>query len=110
MDSNQRTGEAMFEYSGSTALVTGASKGLGAAFAEALAERGMKLVLVARSTVELNALSTRLYAKYKVHRTVLSIDLADPSSPHREVSMVWRCFCARPDGGRDRVSQSCALG
>ncbi len=71
----------MFDYSGSTALVTGASKGLGAAFAEALAERGMNLVLVARSTDELNALSTRLYAKYKVRRTILSIDLADPSSP-----------------------------
>jgi short-subunit dehydrogenase len=81
MDSKQQTGDTKFDYSGSTALVTGASKGLGAAFAEALAERGMNLVLVARSTGELNALSTRLYAKYKVHRTVLSVDLADPSSP-----------------------------
>jgi uncharacterized protein len=71
----------MFDYSGSTALVTGASKGLGAAFAEALAGRGMNLVLVARSTDELNVLSTRLYAKYKIQRTILSIDLADPSSP-----------------------------
>jgi NADP-dependent 3-hydroxy acid dehydrogenase YdfG len=56
----------MFNYRGSTALITGASKGLGAAFAEALAERGMNLVLVARSTNELNTLSARLYAKYKV--------------------------------------------
>ena len=76
-------GEAMFDYSGSTALVTGASKGLGAAFAEALAQRGMNLVLVARSTGELNALSTRLCAKYQVQRTVISIDLADPSSPRK---------------------------
>ena len=81
MESNQPAGDRKFDYSGSTALVTGASKGLGAAFAEALAERGMNLVLVARSTGELNALSTRLYAKYKVQRTVLSIDLTDPSSP-----------------------------
>jgi short-subunit dehydrogenase len=71
----------MFDYSGSTALFTGASKGLGAAFAEALALRGMDLVLVTRSTDELNVLSTRLYAKYRVRRTVLSIDLADPNSP-----------------------------
>ena len=81
MSGNQQTRVKRFEYSGSTALVTGASKGLGAAFAAALAERGMNLVLVARSTGELNALSTRLYAKYQVHPTVLSIDLADPSSP-----------------------------
>jgi short-subunit dehydrogenase len=36
---------------------------------------------VARSTDKLNVLSTRLYAKYKVRITTLSIDLADPSSP-----------------------------
>jgi short-subunit dehydrogenase len=70
----------MFDYSGSTTLVTGASKGLGAAFAEALAERGMNLVLVARSTNELNELSSRLSAKYKVLCTVLSVDLADSGS------------------------------
>ena len=65
----------MFDYNGSTALVTGASKGLGAAFAEALAQRGMNLVLVARSTNELNVLSRRLDSKYKIQSTVLSIDL-----------------------------------
>jgi uncharacterized protein len=31
----------------------------------------------------LNALSTRLYAKYKVQCTILNMDLADPSSPQR---------------------------
>jgi short-subunit dehydrogenase len=45
----------MFNCKASTALVSGASKGLGAAFAEALAARGMNLILVARSTGELNA-------------------------------------------------------
>src|SRR5882762_2521101 len=73
--------ETMFDYSGSTALVTGASKGLGEAFAEALAARGMNLVLVARSTKKLNDLSARLNAKYKIQCTVLSVDLADPNSP-----------------------------
>jgi short-subunit dehydrogenase len=47
----------MFTYKGSTALITGASKELGAAFAKELAGRGMNLVLVARS---INALQTRL--------------------------------------------------
>ena len=39
----------MFAYKGSTAMVTGASKGLDAAFTKELAGRGMNLVLVARS-------------------------------------------------------------
>ena len=39
----------MFTYKGSTALITGASKGLGVKFAEELARRGADLVLLARS-------------------------------------------------------------
>jgi hypothetical protein len=58
---NVPEGRTMSNYSGSTALVTGASMGLGAAFAEALAARGKNLVLVTRSTDELNVMSTRLY-------------------------------------------------
>ena len=50
----------------------------------------MNLVLVARSTDELSALFTRLYAKYKVQRTILSIDLTDPSSPQRIAEEIER--------------------
>jgi uncharacterized protein len=80
----------MLDYHASTALVTGASKGLGAAFAEALAERGMNLVLVARSTEKLKTLSTRLYEKYKVRCTIFSTDLADPTSPQTIAEEVAR--------------------
>ena len=70
----------MFVYRGSTALVTGASKGLGEVFADALAARGMNLVLVARSADALRALAERLTAKYEVQCVPLNADLANPNA------------------------------
>ncbi len=67
----------MFVYRGSTALVTGASKGLGEVFADALAARAMNLVLVARSVAALRGLADRLTAKYDVQCVALNADLAD---------------------------------
>ena len=68
----------MFVYRGSTALITGASKGLGKVFAETLAARGMNLVLVARSGDALHALAQDLTARYSVQCVPLSADLANP--------------------------------
>ncbi|MES2072977.1 MAG: SDR family oxidoreductase [Pseudomonadota bacterium] len=70
----------MFNYRGSTALITGASKGIGEAFAEHLAARGSKLVLVARSLDALESLAKRLSDQYGVQCTALNADLADPGS------------------------------
>ncbi len=70
----------MFVYLGSTALVTGASKGLGEVFADALAARAMNLVLVARSVAALRGLADRLTAKYDAQCIALNADLADPDA------------------------------
>jgi short-subunit dehydrogenase len=70
----------MFNYAGSTALVTGASKGIGEAFAEELAARGMNLVLVARSLDMLERQATRLSARYGIKAVALSADLAEPEA------------------------------
>ncbi len=70
----------MVVYRGSTALVTGAPKGLGEVFADALAARGMNLVLLARSVEALQALAERLTANYGVQCVALNVDLADPSA------------------------------
>lgn len=65
---------------GPWALVAGASKGLGAAFASQLAGRGLNLVLVARSAEGLAALSAQLTGQYRVSVRTLTLDLSDPGA------------------------------
>jgi uncharacterized protein len=62
-------------YQGQTALITGASGGLGATFAQELAARGMNTILVARSTDKLQALATELTAKYQQRNDFIALDL-----------------------------------
>ena len=60
-----------------TALITGASSGIGALYAERLAQRGHDLILVARSRVRLEELAQRLVEQTGRHVQVLVADLGD---------------------------------
>jgi short-subunit dehydrogenase len=64
-----------------TALITGASGGIGEELARVFAEHHHDLVLVARSEDKLRSLSDELSRAHGVHVTVLAADLSDAGAP-----------------------------
>lgn len=76
----------MFTYSGKTALITGASSGIGEEFARTLAARGMNLILVARSEEKLSALAAELSEQHKIRTDVITADLSRDGEPEKVYS------------------------
>src|SRR5665213_3493062 len=62
---------------GKKALITGASKGIGRACAEALAEEGCDVALVSRTAADLDAARTAIASKHNVGVRVFALDLSD---------------------------------
>ncbi|UPZ32085.1 SDR family oxidoreductase [Streptomyces sp. LRE541] len=87
------------------AIITGASKGLGRALAEALAERGWDLVLDARTALPLQEAAEAVLSKYGVQVRALPGDVTDGTHRARLVA------AARELGGVDLlVNNASALG
>jgi uncharacterized protein len=70
------------------ALITGASQGLGEAFARALAARKQNVILVARSRDKLESLASELKRSQSVLAEALAFDLASPSAGPRLVQQL----------------------
>ncbi|WP_149539193.1 3-oxoacyl-[acyl-carrier-protein] reductase [Siccirubricoccus phaeus] len=78
----------MFRLDGKTALVTGATGGIGAAVARALHAQGAAVALTGRRAAELEALAAELGAKGEAPVLVAPADLADPAAPAALVEAV----------------------
>lgn len=78
--------------SGRTAVVTGASRGIGAAIASALAGQGARVVMLARNETRLNEAAKRLKGSIP-----LTCDVSDPKSVVKAASKIKNELGAAPD-------------
>jgi len=74
------------QLNGKVALITGASRGIGAAVAVELAREGMHVCLVARDQSKLQEVATSLTNSTGVQVQTLAADLRDPAEPARVVA------------------------
>ncbi|HEY5821392.1 MAG TPA: SDR family NAD(P)-dependent oxidoreductase [Propionibacteriaceae bacterium] len=73
-----------------TALITGGTSGIGAAFARALAARGDNLVLVARNLDRLREMAAEITDRYAVHVETISADLGSRDDTLRVAARLGR--------------------
>ncbi len=76
------------EKYGNTALVAGASEGMGAAWADALAARGLDLVLIARRKEPLEATARQITKQYGVKVLPVTCDLADADATQQIIKAI----------------------
>ena len=81
----------LFDVSGKCAVVTGASRGLGKAAAEGLAEAGANVVLIGRDTQTLNDQS-REFERFDIQTLPLQCDVSHPQQIANAVSRIQKNF------------------
>lgn len=94
---------AFAQQYGPWALVAGASEGVGAAFADGLAERGLNVVLLARRKAVLDQVAASIRSRHGVETRTLAIDLAQDDAAERVLDGVgdlvvgFFVYCAGAD-------------
>ena len=73
-----------------TALITGASFGIGAEFARIFAREGYNLVLVARTADKLRQIASELEKAHGTRSLILAADLTDPGAPAYVIDQTTR--------------------
>ena len=70
------SGTLNFKSYGEWAVVTGATDGIGKAYSQQLAKKGMNIVLVSRSMEKLQDLASQLRDEYKVETKIIAVDFS----------------------------------
>jgi NAD(P)-dependent dehydrogenase (short-subunit alcohol dehydrogenase family) len=83
---------SLFDLSGRVALVTGASRGIGSAIAEVLAEHGASVVLSSRKQADLDAEAERINAKYTEKATAIAAHSGRPDELEKLVQATIERF------------------
>jgi len=97
---------------GRTALITGASKGIGRATAEVLAEEGVNLILVSRTLHDLNTVRDAIAARHNVNVRVHAYDLSDSANvdrllaEHADIDILVNNAGAIPGGDIAEITES----
>ena len=96
---------------GRIALVTGASKGIGLASAEALAAEGVNVILVSRTQADLDAARARITARHNVAVQTHAYDLSDSANvdrlvaEHAGIDILVNNAGAIPAGNLDQITE-----
>jgi len=83
---------SLFDLSGRVALVTGASRGIGGAIAEILAEHGASVVLSSRKQADLDAEAERINSRYPERAVPIAAHAGRPEELERLVGDVMERF------------------
>ena len=96
---------------GKTALVTGASKGIGLAAAECLAAEGVNVILVSRTQADLDAARQKITARCNVSVQVHAYDISDSANidrlavQHADIDILVNNAGAIPGGNLQEIER-----